>query len=77
MKKYYELIVGLGLLTSTVLGGYAVYKVHNGKTDNKDKIIGWAGVAGLSATCAYGLIKNPLMDNLNYKSTKLEKDLTE
>jgi hypothetical protein len=78
MRNKYNLIVGLGLGLSTVLSGYGVYKVHTGNVNKKDKIIGIIGLIGLTSTSTYGLIKNPILESLEYyKQNKLEKELKE
>lgn len=70
MKKniIYELIAWGGLLTGLGSEGYVLYKNNLGKLNNKDKIIGWAGITTLTGCYFYGL--NKVEDN---KSTKLEK----
>jgi hypothetical protein len=61
----YSLIVGVGLLVSTALSGYSLYKIHVGSADKKDKIIGDIGLVGLTTTSIYGLIKNPIFDKVD------------
>lgn len=74
MKNKYNLILGIGLLTSIGLIGYPLYKGSENKTTNVDKVLFGAGLLSLATTYSYGIGKNPNLMEIE-KQNKLEKEL--
>lgn len=76
MKNKYNIILGVGLLTSVSLIGYPLYKGSENKITNVDKFIFGAGLLSLATTYSYGIGKNPALMEME-KQNKLEKELKE
>lgn len=73
MKNKYNLIVGLGLITSIGLIGYPLYKENENKIKNIDKVLFGTGLVSLAATYSYGIGKNPNLVEMK-KQNNLEKE---
>lgn len=76
MKNKYNLLLGLGLITSMGLIGYSSYKESKENMTNADKILFGAGLVSLATTYSYGIGKNPNLVNIE-KQNKLEEGLRE
>lgn len=74
MKNKYNLILGLGLITSMTLIGYPLYKENKNKVKDIDKVLFGAGLVSLAATYSYGIGKNPNLVEIE-KQNNLEKEL--